>query len=142
MTQKSSSSDYYTDWLGIPAGPRPPNHYALLGLRLFEANLKKVSEAAAARLRMVRQYGLKYPEESTALLNAIAAAEVCLLDPDSKRKYDQAFQIRLAEPVEDVKSVASASPDKQENFAAEVLFRAPAENEEVIRIQALGPEIP
>src|SRR5262245_27816867 len=97
--------DCYSDWLGIPAGPRPPNHYVLLGLEPNESDPKKISEAAAARLRLVRQYGLRYPKESTELLNEIAAAEVCLLDLDSKAKYDQSLQNQTT-PV----AVAAAAP--------------------------------
>src|SRR5262245_18036188 len=80
--------DCYADWLGIPAGPRPPSHYALLGLASNEADPKKIREAAAGRSRLVRHYGLKYPKESTDLLNEIAAAEACLLDADRRAKYD------------------------------------------------------
>jgi len=84
--------DYYREWLEVPDGPRPPSHYVLLGLAVYEADAQKISDAAAARLRMVRPYGLKYPKESTDLLNQIAAAEVCLLDAETKAKYDRSLQ--------------------------------------------------
>ena len=38
--------DVYKEWLGIPEGPRPPDHYALLRLVQFEDD---PDAAAAAR---------------------------------------------------------------------------------------------
>ena len=42
--------DEYESVLGIPPGPRPPDHYALLGLRRFEANDRVIAAAAADRI--------------------------------------------------------------------------------------------
>lgn len=36
--------DVYTDWLGIPDGPRPPDHYQLLRLVKFEDDLDKINK--------------------------------------------------------------------------------------------------
>ena len=92
-SKRAAPVDCYADWLGLPAGPRPPDHYALLGLgALRNRAAENQREAAGGRLRLVRQYGLKFPKESTDLLNEIAAAEVCLLDPASKAKYDEALK--------------------------------------------------
>ena len=42
--------DVYKDWLGIPDGPRPPDHYTLLRLVQFEDNTDKMHAMAKALL--------------------------------------------------------------------------------------------
>src|SRR5947208_307870 len=86
--------DVYREWLEIPAGPRPPTHYALLRLPPHETDVPKIHAAAAERVRQVRKYALKYPHEASKLLNEVAAAEVCLTDPLAREEYDR----RLREP--------------------------------------------
>ena len=34
--------DFYKEWLGIPDGPRPPDHYELLRLKQFDDETAKV----------------------------------------------------------------------------------------------------
>ena len=34
--------DVYKEWLGIPEGPRPPDHYQLLRLVQFEDAVDKI----------------------------------------------------------------------------------------------------
>jgi curved DNA-binding protein CbpA len=80
--------DAFRDWLGIPEGQIPPDHYTLLGLPLFAADRQQIEQAARARARIVRPRCLKYHEVGTQLLNAIAAAHVCLTDPARKFEYD------------------------------------------------------
>lgn len=41
--------DVYKDWLGIPDGPRPPDHYTLLRLVQFEDNTEKIRELPQAQ---------------------------------------------------------------------------------------------
>ena len=36
--------DVYKEWLGIPEGQRPPNHYELLRLVQFEDEVSKVRD--------------------------------------------------------------------------------------------------
>lgn len=87
--KKNAPEDVYAAWLSVPSGPRPPDHYTLLGLARFESDPKKISEASSAGLRKLRPISLKYPVETNALMNEIAAAEVCLLDAEAKAKYDE-----------------------------------------------------
>ena len=42
------ASDFYTQWLIVPAGPRPPNHYVLLGLPPFSSDSQAIEDAAPA----------------------------------------------------------------------------------------------
>lgn len=42
----SAEFDPYYTWLGIAPEEQPPNHYRLLGIRLFEDNADVISNAA------------------------------------------------------------------------------------------------
>jgi len=80
----------YHQWLGIPAELRAPNHYELLGLRQGEDAAELIGSAADARSRQVESYvagelGLI----ARRILDQIAAARRCLLDPQAKADYDR-----------------------------------------------------
>jgi hypothetical protein len=81
--------DPYYQWLDIPAAERPPNHYRLLGISLFESD-DEVIEAAADRQmsRLGDHQSDRHNEISQKLLGEIASARRCLLDPESKANYD------------------------------------------------------
>jgi hypothetical protein len=90
---------YYT-WLGIrpeeTAGGRP-DHYRLLGVLPLEQNREVISNATDQRMQFLRtlQVGRR-AAASQALLNEIAAAGACLLDPPRKAEYDQRLGEELA----------------------------------------------
>ena len=42
--------DFLHKWLGIPADEQPPNHYRLLGLRVFEDDPEVIDAAADKHL--------------------------------------------------------------------------------------------
>jgi hypothetical protein len=102
----SSEFDIYTDWLGIPPGPRPPDYYTLLGLTPASAVPEAIEQAANERNLLVRPRCLKYPDEGSALLNEISAAKVCLLDSEARALYDQA----LARACEEEETVPAEGP--------------------------------
>jgi formylglycine-generating enzyme required for sulfatase activity len=79
---------YYT-WLGIPPKDQPPNHYRLLGVERFEANLTVIEHAADQRMAHLRtfQTGRNGPL-SQRLLNEVAAARLCLLNVQKRAAYD------------------------------------------------------
>lgn len=82
--------DVYKEWLGIPDGPRPPDHYTLLRLVQFEDNAEKVRNNYKKLNGHVRKYASgQYSVKSQALLNEIAKAMLCLTDPERKREYDE-----------------------------------------------------
>src|SRR5687768_12264014 len=104
----SQTFDAYHVWLGIPPGEQPPNHYRLLGLRLFEPNPTVIDNAfqrATAHLRTF-QSGPHGPLARQLLADVAAAAE-CLLNPADKSQYDQALGQRL---IERQTRVSPASP--------------------------------
>jgi hypothetical protein len=85
----SEPFDPYYRWLGIRDPERPPNHYRLLGLDLFEDNAEVISEAADRQMGHVRTHQTgKYSVLSQELLNELAKAKVCLLNRNRKVAYD------------------------------------------------------
>jgi len=89
--------DPYRVWLGIPAGERPPNHYRLLGVGLFESDPEVISSAADRQMAHVRTFqGGQRSDLSQRILNELSAAMICLIDPARRAEYDAALQARLA----------------------------------------------
>jgi serine/threonine protein kinase/anti-sigma factor RsiW len=81
--------DPYYQWLGIPPKDQPPNHYRLLGVERFEENPDVIASAAEQRTTYLRTFQLgKYSGLSQRLLNEVAKAKVCLLNPAQKAAYD------------------------------------------------------
>jgi len=93
--------DVYKEWLGIPEGPRPPDHYELLRLRQFDDDTAKVRANYKKLNTHVRKYATgQYSIQSQELLNEIAKAMLCLTDPERKRDYDESLG-RIFETVKD-----------------------------------------
>ena len=81
--------DAYHKWLGIAPAEQPPTLYRLLGLRQFESDMDVIEAAAdrqSAFLRTV-QAGL-HADHAAQLLNYVAGARICLIDPQQKATYD------------------------------------------------------
>jgi hypothetical protein len=88
--------DPYYLWLGIPPAEQPPNHYRLLGLRLFEDNAEVISYAVDQRATHLRSFQSgKRSADSQRLLNEVAAAGVCLLDPAKRLPYDKQLRAKI-----------------------------------------------
>jgi hypothetical protein len=84
--------DVYLDWLGIPEGPRPPDHYVLLRCVRFEDDPDKIRAHYKKLNNHVRKYATgQYSERSQTLLNELAKAMLCLTDPERKREYDESL---------------------------------------------------
>jgi hypothetical protein len=85
----SEGFDPYHKWLGIPPADQPPNHYRLLGISLFESDPDAIGNAADQRMAHVKSFQIGEREAlSQKLLNELAVARVCLLDPEKKAAYD------------------------------------------------------
>jgi len=92
--------DPYHRWLGIAPKDQPPNHYRLLAIDLFESDSEVIRDAAEQRIAHVRTYQLgQHAAISQQLLNELATAKSCLLDPDRKSTYDAELRSHLASPV-------------------------------------------
>jgi WD40 repeat protein len=89
----TESFDPYRKWLGIREPQRPPNHYRLLGLELFEDDPEVIQNAADARMSHIRTFaGGQYSDLSQRILNELSMAKLCLLKPEAKRSYDQTLR--------------------------------------------------
>ena len=100
--------DVYKDWLGIPDGPRPPDHYQLLRLLQFEDSVDKIRGNYKKLNGHVRKYATgQYTDESQALLNELAKAMLCLTDLERKREYDQGLGREFEEDASGPKTVDS-----------------------------------
>lgn len=81
--------DVYKEWLGIPEGDRPPDHYTLLRLVMFEDSADKVRSNYRKLNAHIRKFATgQYLKPSQDLLNELAKAMLCLTDPEAKREYD------------------------------------------------------
>ncbi|MDA1017275.1 MAG: general secretion pathway protein GspE [Planctomycetota bacterium] len=82
--------DVYKEWLGIPEGDRPPDHYQLLRLVQFEDEEDKIRKHYKKLNSHVRKYATgTYSIQSQELLNELAKAMLCLTDAERKRDYDE-----------------------------------------------------
>lgn len=84
--------DPYHKWLGISPKDQPANHYRLLGIDLFESDPDVIASAADQRMAHVKSFQTGTNSKvSQRVLNEIAAARVCLLNPKTKAVYDAAL---------------------------------------------------
>ncbi|HEY1784212.1 MAG TPA: hypothetical protein VGG30_01640, partial [Pirellulales bacterium] len=84
-----TGSDEYESVLGLPPGPRPPNHYELLGLELFAASAEVIAAAADGRIVDAEESVLGSAEQIRQVIEKIRLAKACLLDPPAKADYDR-----------------------------------------------------
>jgi hypothetical protein len=101
------SHELICEWLGLPAGSWPPDHYRLLGLEPGESDAELIERRVHERLDLVRRCQMAHPEQATEAMNRLAQAYVCLTDPAGKRAYD-AELFGTAAPV----AVADAPPGR------------------------------
>ncbi len=114
--------DPYHEWLGIPAGEQPPHHYRLLGIPPFEESPTVIENAADRQMAHLRTFQAgKHAADSQRLLNEVAAAKVCLLNPGKRTAYDQLLR-RKDRPT--VLPTARPLPDPSQAGLAEI-FETP-----------------
>lgn len=86
-------------WLGIAPEHQPPDHYRLLGLDPFESSQEVIQAGADRQSRYLREVAVgRQRRQSQNLLNEVAAARRCLLDPEKKQAYDE--KLRAAASVD------------------------------------------
>ncbi len=99
--------DVYKDWLGIPPGPRPPDHYELLRLVRFEDDAEKIRAHYRKLNAHVKKYQTgPYSTRSQELLNELARTMLCLTDAERKRDYDRSLGREFAEERDEFGRVA------------------------------------
>lgn len=104
--------DPYLEWLKIPLSERPVDFYRLLGLPRFESDPGRISAACDQRMALVRKRQMgPHGVYTQQVLNDLAAARVCLLQPQSKAEYDQWLGSGAAQPGETFShSIPQAAP--------------------------------
>jgi hypothetical protein len=91
--------DPYLEWLAIPPEEQPPHHYRLLGLREFESDPQAIQAAADRQMTYLQSCAAgEHVVDSQRLLNAVAAARSCLLNPQRKSAYDRRLRAEMAIP--------------------------------------------
>jgi hypothetical protein len=100
VARAEATFDPYHKWLGIPPSEQPPHHYRLLGINPFESDPEVIQAGADRQMAHVRNYQIKFPDESERVLNELAAALVCLLDPQKRTDYDASLHRRLGATVD------------------------------------------
>lgn len=89
--------DPYYKWLGIRPENQPPDHYRLLGLERFESDRDVIQAAGERQMAHVQSYKIGPQSElSQKILNEIARAKVCLLNPASRAEYDAVLRAASA----------------------------------------------
>lgn len=141
----SEAFDPYRQWLGVPSGPRPPNHYALLGLSLFEQDAEAISNAADRQMAYVRTHQTgPHAAITQQLLNELAAARLCLLSPAKKSQYDA--ELRAKQPVATPPPSAPARADEriapQPLAPQPVLLARPSSAAQPTTLRTLTPRQP
>jgi pSer/pThr/pTyr-binding forkhead associated (FHA) protein len=90
------SLDVYHVWLGIPPEDQPPHHYRLLGIPLWESDPQVIVMAAQRQMAHVKTFSIgPHSERSQEILNQLARAKVCLLNPVRRAMYDAALRTKL-----------------------------------------------
>jgi hypothetical protein len=104
------SFDPYHKWLGIPPEEQPPNHYRLLGIKVFETDPDVIEAAADQRMAHLRGYQTgRHAELSQRLLNEVAAARICLLNTTKRAVYDEELKATVESPTAPVDLEPSGS---------------------------------
>ncbi len=91
------SFDPLHKWLGIPPAEQPPHAYRLLAIAPFEEDSDVIANAADQRMLFIKSLATG-PNATVGegLLNQVAAARLCLLNPTKKTAYDTALRKYLA----------------------------------------------
>jgi len=88
--------DPYYKWLSIPPDEQPPDCYRLLGVRRFEADADVIEAAADRQMAYLKMYQIgPHMPASQKLLGEVAAARICLLNPDKRAAYDAKLKAEL-----------------------------------------------
>ncbi len=138
--------DPYRNWLGIPSGERPPNHYALLGLSRFEDDPEAIANAADRQMAYVRTHQTGPNAKLTqSLLNELAAARLCLLNAAQKARYDADLRAKQAAstPSPPVQIMPQVAPEPMAaRLPLPVAVPLPASVMETTTLRSLSPRKP
>lgn len=92
----ASEFDPYYTWLKIPPSEQPPNHYRLLGTARFESDPELIESSVAKLVTRLQQLsGGPNVADAQRILNDVAKARLCLIDPNKKAAYDAQLKAQL-----------------------------------------------
>lgn len=128
MAGTDRNFDPYHKWLGIAPEDQPPHHYRLLGIEPLEDDPDVIANAADGRMAQLKTFQAgKYSAASQKILNEVAAAKVCLLNPEKKAAYDQFLREKLeTDGAAAAKAPPPAPGEKTSLEAAFPSFEAPS----------------
>ena len=103
----------YHEWLDIPEENQPPNYYELLGLEARESSPHRIKSAADRQMaRVLGHQSSRHANLIQPLLDEIAGARECLLDPHRKSAYDAELPAAAPAPAKKPKQIKKAEPLK------------------------------
>ncbi len=121
--------DPYHQWLGISPQCQPANHYRLLGVQMFEDDPEVISNAADQRMAYLRTFQMgKHSRLSQKLLNEVAAARLCLLDPRRRAAYDEQLRPPVAvepSPLPTPEPADESADAELDNFFVQICHEQP-----------------
>jgi len=125
--------DFYTKWLDVPPGPRPPDYYTLLGIELFCDDLDAIEQATRRQLTRLDSVAL-HPDRKTReavqnMMNEVARARVDLVNPNRRPDYDRQLAQQLG-------VVAPGEPEPQPVELEETAPQPQPAVEEVVDLAA------
>lgn len=93
----SDMFDPYREWLGVDDSHRPPNHYVLLGLPLFEHDREKIWNTSMGLMASVLEHDPgPHCEAARRIFDELEQARDCLCSPLEKQAYDARLRERRA----------------------------------------------
>jgi hypothetical protein len=121
----SCEFDPYHEWLGIPREEQPPDLYRILGIKRFESNHIVIENAAARQMAHLRLFqagprGI----ESQQLLNEVAQARNCLVDPRKRSAYNATLRQNEGPPQASRREPTAARPHNSD-LGSEAAIPAP-----------------
>ena len=88
--------DPYQEWLGISPFEPPPNHYRLLGLRLFEDSEDVIQQTVIRLMARIKGLAAEHPESLVRRVVAdLKTARDCLVNPETRAVYDLQLRERM-----------------------------------------------
>ncbi|HEX4142933.1 MAG TPA: hypothetical protein VHY91_05230 [Pirellulales bacterium] len=122
----------------MPPGPRPPNHYELLGLTPLESSRSVIAAAADRRIVEAEESVLASAQQIRRVVDRIQLAKACLFDQQAKTEYDRQLNHGAAEtqlgPMTGADSLAGTGPVAGPDSMAD----APADE---LRFEAIPAEL-
>lgn len=132
---------YYT-WLGIPPDEQPPTHYRLLGLRAFEDHVEAIQNAADRQMTYLRTFQTgPHSHLSQRLLNEVAAARVCLANPERKAAYDAMLWQRMQPSPAPAVPAPPSQAERALNDLFESLQPPPSRNATVTHLRGYSRQV-